>query len=144
MVTCKVFLEILLYIWQHCFIIAKQMVIIIKKGGILLATFGQRLKQLRTKKDNMSLEFLAEKIETTKATLSRYENGKRIPNIDFAKKIAAFFGVTTDFLYGLTDDEKGKVSEYDDIIGFADKSQTNAKILREYIEFLNSQKDKID
>lgn len=117
--------------------------VIIIVGGIVLATFGQRLKLLRTKKD-ITLEALADVINTTKATLSRYENSKRTPNIEFARKVADYFNVSTDYLYGLTDDEQGKINQLEDIIGFAEKSTSNARALREYIQFLNSQKDKID
>jgi transcriptional regulator with XRE-family HTH domain len=108
-----------------------------------MATFGERLKILRNEKD-ITLEHLAIEICSTKATLSRYENSKRVPNIDFALKIAEYFKVTTDYIYGLTDDRQGIVSKFGDILGFAEKSLTNAKALRDYIQFLNSQNNKID
>ena len=47
-----------------------------------MATFGERMKLLRNEK-KISLEFLADKLFSTKATLSRYENSKRTPNIEF-------------------------------------------------------------
>ena len=40
---------------------------------------------------------------TTKATLSRYENSKRIPNIEFVEELAKIFDVSVDYLLGRTD-----------------------------------------
>lgn len=108
-----------------------------------MATFGERLRLIRNRK-NITLDVLAEKIHSTKATLSRYENSKRTPNIEFAKKIADYFEVTADYMLGLTDNENEEISKYDDIIGFAEKSSVNAKVLRDYIQFLDGQNNKKD
>lgn len=67
-----------------------------------MATFSERLKDLRKEK-NVTLDSLAEALNTTKATLSRYENDLRIPNIDFVNELADFFGVQVDYLLGRTD-----------------------------------------
>lgn len=66
-----------------------------------MSTFGEILKKLRLEK-NLTLDELAKIFESTKATLSRYENNKRTPNIEFANKAAKFFNVTTDFILGLS------------------------------------------
>lgn len=68
-------------------------------------TFGERLKLLRTER-RISLEKLSQKLCTTKATLSRYENNKREPKINMAEDIANFFDVSLDFLLGKTDVKK--------------------------------------
>ena len=68
-----------------------------------MSVFGNRMKELR-QKNNVTLDKLADKINSTKATLSRYENDKRTPDIDFIYKIAEYFNVTTDYLLGRTDD----------------------------------------
>lgn len=64
--------------------------------------FNERLKQLRLNK-HMTLEALALKLETTKTTLSRYENARRQPDADFIAKTARFFNVSCDYLLKLTD-----------------------------------------
>lgn len=66
-----------------------------------MATFSERLKQLRKEK-NISLDGLAEALNTTKATLSRYENNLRVPNIDFIEQLAEFFEVSVDYILGRT------------------------------------------
>lgn len=70
-----------------------------------MSTFGERLKQLRIEK-GLTLDQLKDQLETTKATLSRYENDKRDPKIEFANKAATFFGVSTDYILGVSDERK--------------------------------------
>lgn len=64
------------------------------------------------------MEDLAEEIGTTKSTISRYENNKREPKKHFIEKTADYFGVSTDYLLGLTNNrsnaDKIKNAIYDD------------------------------
>ena len=46
---------------------------------------------------------LGEKINVAESTVSLYENGKRQPDYETIKKLADFFGVTTDYLLERTD-----------------------------------------
>jgi transcriptional regulator with XRE-family HTH domain len=75
---------------------------------IYLVTFGERLKEVRNSR-NITLEKLAEDLETTKATLSRYENNLREPKVDFLNKVADYFQVSIDYLLGRTDDPNALV-----------------------------------
>lgn len=59
--------------------------------------FGRRLKLLR---GEMPLSQLAEAVGTTKAMLSRYENGKIEPGLKSLRKLSEYFGVTLDWLCG--------------------------------------------
>lgn len=61
--------------------------------------FSERLKELRFEK-GLTLDDLEKNLQITKSTLSRYENNKRLPDIEIAQRIADFFGVTTDYLLG--------------------------------------------
>lgn len=72
-----------------------------------MATFGERLKQLRNEK-GLTLDELKDYLNTTKATLSRYENNKRDPKIDFATKVASYFNVSLDYVLGVTDEKSSK------------------------------------
>lgn len=67
-----------------------------------METFSDRMRNLRKEKD-VTLEELANILNTTKATLSRYENNLRVPNADFIQELAEFFNVSTDYLLGRTD-----------------------------------------
>lgn len=63
--------------------------------------FSERLRQLRQMK-HLTLDELALALETTKTTLSRYENSKRVPDADFVIKVAQYFKVSTDYLLHLS------------------------------------------
>ncbi|MFL0198334.1 helix-turn-helix domain-containing protein [Clostridium sp. WILCCON 0269] len=67
-----------------------------------MATFNERMKELRKEK-NITLQELANVLNTTKSTLSRYENNLRIPNADFINLLAKYFNVTVDYLLGNSD-----------------------------------------
>lgn len=59
--------------------------------------FRENLITLR-KLHNVSQEQLAEKIGISRQTLSKYETGESVPDIDKSKMIADFFGVSLDDL----------------------------------------------
>lgn len=103
-----------------------------------MASFGERMKQLRLEHDK-TLDEMKIILQTTKATLSRYENNKGRPNIEFAKKVADYFGVTIDYLNGSnnnknsTEDSINKNITKDDIIELANQlGVTGVKVLRNY------------
>lgn len=63
--------------------------------------FGSRIKNLRNAK-GLTQEELAKQLGISRSALSLYELEKREPDIDTFKKIASFFGVSTDYLNGST------------------------------------------
>lgn len=65
-------------------------------------TFGQRIKALREKRD-LSREDFAKILGVSYWTLSKYETNERKPDYATLTKIAYFFGVSTDFLLGITE-----------------------------------------
>lgn len=81
------------------------------------ATFSSRIKELRSTIGLTQTEF-AEKINTTQATLSSYENTDKTPSLDIVKKIAEVFTVSVDWLLGLSDiiDVNDSPRTYSDII----------------------------
>ena len=60
---------------------------------------GQILKDLRIKKGLKQLD-LAAFLEITQQAYQRYECGTSEPNADGYRKLADFYGVTTDYLLG--------------------------------------------
>lgn len=58
---------------------------------------GERIKKLRLEKE-MTQEELAVQLNVTKATISLYENNKRIPTLEKILTIAEVFEVTVDDL----------------------------------------------
>lgn len=70
-----------------------------------MATFGERLKELRNE-NGLTLDELKDCLNTTKSTLSRYENGLRDPKIDFARKVATYFNVSLDYMLGSSENRE--------------------------------------
>lgn len=67
-----------------------------------MATFQSRLKDLIEEK-GITQKDLADEINTTKSTISRYLNNKREPKMYLLEKIANYFGVSVDYLLGRSD-----------------------------------------
>lgn len=70
--------------------------------------FAERLKQLRSEKE-LSLDIVVYDLdkkyhlEITKSHLSRWENDKNDPSIRYVAYLAQYYGVSVDYLIGLTD-----------------------------------------
>lgn len=69
-----------------------------------MVNFRANIKKLRKQK-HMTQQQLAERIGISKAMISAYETETRYPSYDILIKLAATFGVSTDYLLGL---EKNK------------------------------------
>lgn len=62
--------------------------------------FGERLLSL-LQKQGMTQKQLAERLNTTEATLSRYVNGDREPKADMLANIATALNTTSDYLLNI-------------------------------------------
>lgn len=63
--------------------------------------FGTIFRQLR-KNHNLTQAELGKQIGLSKAVISKYENGMGYPTLDMLVLIADYFGVTTDYLLGVS------------------------------------------
>lgn len=63
--------------------------------------FATRLKELR-KEYELNQDRLAEIAEVSKSSISMYENGNRIPELETFEKLADYFNVDMDYLKGKT------------------------------------------
>jgi transcriptional regulator with XRE-family HTH domain len=68
-----------------------------------MATFAERLKELREEK-NLSMRELSKKVGYTHNVIGKWESGKTFPTLPAITTLANFFGVSSDYLIGLTDD----------------------------------------
>ena len=66
---------------------------------------GSRLKELRLKKDKLQKD-VANYLNISDVAYGYYEKGERQPNPEMLLKLAEYFGVTTDYLLGRTENEK--------------------------------------
>ena len=64
--------------------------------------FAERLKELRTEK-NLTQMQLSKETGLSAGAIGFWETAKRIPNAMAIIALAKFFGVTTDYLLGVTD-----------------------------------------
>ena len=64
--------------------------------------FGEKLKELRIEK-GLSQRKFGEIFDVCNQTVSFWETGSREPDIDTIIKIAYFFEVSTDYLFGRKD-----------------------------------------
>lgn len=74
-----------------------------------------RLKELRKEK-KLTQKELADKINVSKITVLRWENGERQIKPDKAKQVADFFGVSVGYLLGYSDKVNAKAKLLDIII----------------------------
>ena len=88
---------------------------------ISLDIFAERLRKLRNEK-GLSTRALGEIIGVSNATISRYETGKRDPDLLVVNKIANYFNVTIEYLCG--EDING---DLDDLINIYNKLSDIAK-----------------
>lgn len=66
-----------------------------------MVDFGKRLKALRNEK-GLTQQQVADRVWVSKAVVSSYEIGTRTPSYEVLIKLAKLFGVTTDFLLGVS------------------------------------------
>lgn len=72
------------------------------KNAEELPIFSQRLKELRMER-SLGQVALAESIGVSKAVVSMWETGKREPSMTSLIALANFYGVSIDYIVGLTD-----------------------------------------
>ena len=68
----------------------------------MIFLIGKRLSNLRKEKELTQEEFSA-LINISRSTYAQYEINRREPDYAILKRIADFYGVTTDYLLGRTD-----------------------------------------
>lgn len=64
---------------------------------------GEKIKELR-KNSKITQEQLGNAIGVSKMAISYFEKGKKSPGRESLEKIADYFGVTTDYLLGRSED----------------------------------------
>lgn len=62
--------------------------------------YGKRLKEARKSK-NLTCVNVGIKLNTTHATISRYENEKLEPSIDTLRELCKLYGISADYIIGL-------------------------------------------
>ena len=66
-------------------------------------SFPERLKEAR-KRSGLSQENVAKLLKISKSNIAKYELGQLQPNLATLIRLTVFYGVTSDWLFGLEDD----------------------------------------
>lgn len=98
-------------------------------GDIELQIFSERLKELRISLGLTQAQFV-EELGITASALSAYEKNLKNPSISVAKRIAEKYGVSIDWLCGLSDNKTlsdDMIWTYSDIINLCSKTSDPTK-----------------
>ena len=71
----------------------------------MMSNFNNQLKMLRQER-GLSQQGLADEVGMSKSSINMYERGEREPGIETVKRIADFFNVDVDYLFGISDIKK--------------------------------------
>lgn len=115
-------------------------------------TFGQKLRQLRIEY-KLTQEELAEKLNLSKANISKYESDNIEPNLQTLSIISKLFNVTTDYLIGnstvknpdsltLNEELRGLLSDPDELVAFKDFQNLSDMDKQEIIDYIKFKRKK--
>lgn len=90
------------------------------------------------KKNGWSQEELANQLGVSRQSVSKYESGQAIPDMDKILKLSNIFGVTTDFL--IKDEIETEEYISSDIIDYGDETPARKVSLEEAKEFISVRK----
>ena len=100
---------------------------------------NNKIKELRKKK-KLTQEELAQKINVTKLTISRWERGERVPKSDKAQQLAEFFEVSVDYLLGYDNVSKN----FEEIFRLKAKNHSNDEVKNNLEDQDEEAKNKIE
>lgn len=63
---------------------------------------GERLNKLRQER-GLTQQELADLFHISNSTISSYETGNRIPDVEFLLKLSKFYNISSDYIIGLSD-----------------------------------------
>ena len=95
----------------------------------MISSFSERLKELRAEKGIRS-EDAAEVFGVSRATLSAYEMGKSVPDLNVLNKMADFYGVSTDYICGRTNVKKSLQADTSSV-KLSQRRQQNLRTVRQ-------------
>jgi len=79
------------------------------------SNFAARLGELR-QEQSMNQRQVANDLGVSQAVLSHYENGLREPKLEFVSKVCVYYGVTADYILGLSDDRTNAVTRLSAVV----------------------------
>ncbi len=92
-----------------------------------------RIKELRTVK-HLTQEELGHILNVQKAAISKYENGRAEPSVDVLKKLSALFGVSSDYILGISATDNPDASPAPSTAAAPPITPQDRELLRKYHE----------
>lgn len=104
--------------------------------------YNYRLKELREQAEMSQTDLCkalgdryGEQYRISQNSISKYEQGQREPSLDFLLKVKDFFGVSMDYLLGVSDSKTlPRLSEANDLL--KQLSSTDVDEVIKYMEYL--------
>lgn len=96
----------------------------------LFLLFPERLRKLRLE-ENISQKDMSKKLYVTASMISKYETGKSNPSLTLIETIVKEYGVSVDWLLGLSDEMHGNnisINKYSDILEIVFRMEDIPKI----------------
>lgn len=114
-----------------------------------MANFAERFKELRQQR-NLTQEEIAEEFYLNKSSISRYERGQQMPEIELLRKLAAYFDVSVDYLLGNSDNVNGDSISKDVYVPETiaahfdgdNYTEDDLKDIEEFLEFVKMRNEK--
>lgn len=100
---------------------------------------SSRIKQLREKK-GLSQNELARDLYVKQQTIAQWEKGERALKADAIISLSEYFGVTSDYLLGLTDSTSTDIDE----IGISNRTGFSSNVIRNIINATQEEKQLLD
>ena len=113
---------------------------------------GERIRALRESMNYSQMKF-AQIFDLGQSSVVRYEKGEASPPLELLVRIADYFDVSLDYIFGRTDNPQGKLYEYKpkngypaDMANFVEmccdpKSPMNAKLKQTLVQLLGEVDD---
>ena len=109
-------------------------------------TFGEKIKRLRNER-NWTQDFVSKKLNISAPALSRYESGACEPkDLAMVSEFAKLYGVSTDYLLGLSDERMHNGLEGNDLrIGLSREDEgiltdEDKDKIREFAQFIGNKR----
>lgn len=96
---------------------------------------GARIAELRKEK-GLNQQELGDKIDVSRALVSEWECGDRRPDVKSWIKLAAFFGVSTDYICGTSDSRIYKGHSFSDKLDINRLNEKGVDMLFEFYHML--------
>ncbi|WP_334328292.1 helix-turn-helix domain-containing protein [Companilactobacillus sp. HBUAS59699] len=106
---------------------------------------GTRIRELR-KRDHLTQQQIGDFLGVKKASVSSYEGGSRLPDVNAIAKLAKYFNTTTDYLLGNTNDPSSNVNtaNMNDLLAsrlnsdYNDLNESDKREVQDFIEYIKN------